>query len=346
MQSPRSDGRDPMHDTVVIVPLRSLRRGKKRLGQALSEEDRANLIERMARTVVTAANGLPVIVVHDDAEVGPWAEELGALPLAGVRPGLNNAVEEGRAHARQLGYRRCIIAHADLPHARDFTPLARARCRARHRHRPPRRSPDPRPDTPGGTMTTDLPVPERALAIAAHPDDIEFECGATLAKWAAAGCEVHHLVCTDGSKGTWDANADTVALVDIRKEEQREAARRLGATGEVWFLDQVDGELTAELAVRREVARVIRMTRPTVVFGHDPWKRWRLHPDPTSCSRTGARDERRITASGEPQRGSRASAPGSRLRRQNAKNPGPEPWVPCRLLRSAQWPIFMPTQGA
>ena len=128
-------------------------------------------------------------------------------------------------------------------------------------------------------MTTDLPVPERALAIAAHPDDIEFECGATLAKWSAAGCEVHHLVCTDGSKGTWDANADTVALVDIRKEEQREAARRLGATGEVWFLDQVDGELTAELAVRREVARVIRMTRPTVVFGHDPWKRWRLHPD-------------------------------------------------------------------
>ncbi len=126
---------------------------------------------------------------------------------------------------------------------------------------------------------TDLPIPERALAIAAHPDDIEFECGATLAKWSAAGCEVHHLVCTDGSKGTWDENADTVALVDIRKEEQREAARRLGATGTVWFLDQVDGELTAELAIRREVARVIRATRPTVVLGHDPWKRWRLHPD-------------------------------------------------------------------
>ncbi len=126
---------------------------------------------------------------------------------------------------------------------------------------------------------TDLPIPERALAIAAHPDDIEFECGATLAKWSAAGCEVHHLVCTDGSKGTWDENADTIALVDIRKEEQREAARRLGATGTVWFLDQVDGELTAELEIRREVARVIRTTRPTVVLGHDPWKRWRLHPD-------------------------------------------------------------------
>lgn len=126
---------------------------------------------------------------------------------------------------------------------------------------------------------TDLPVPERALAVAAHPDDIEFECGATLAKWSAAGCVVDHLICTDGSKGTWDENADTAALVGIRQEEQIEAARRLGATGKVWFLDAVDGELTSDLDRRREVARIIRLARPTVVFGHDPWKRWRLHPD-------------------------------------------------------------------
>lgn len=127
--------------------------------------------------------------------------------------------------------------------------------------------------------TTDLPTPTSALAIAAHPDDIEFECGATLAKWAAAGCVVHHLICTDGSKGTWDENADTVALVDIRMDEQREAARRLGATGTVNFLGAVDGELTADLDMRREVARVIRETTPDIVLGHDPWKRWRLHPD-------------------------------------------------------------------
>lgn len=126
---------------------------------------------------------------------------------------------------------------------------------------------------------TDLPIPRRALAIAAHPDDVEFECGATLAKWSAHGCEVHHLICTDGSKGTWDEHADTVALVGIRQEEQREAALRLGATGEVHFLNEVDGELTAELPIRREVARIIRETRPNVVIGHDPWKRWRLHPD-------------------------------------------------------------------
>lgn len=124
-------------------------------------------------------------------------------------------------------------------------------------------------------------VPHSALAIGAHPDDVEFGCGGTLAKWAAAGCVVHHLVLTDGSKGTWDVNADTAALAATRQREQREAARRLAPStaGEVVFLGQVDGELDSTLALRGEVARVIRMLRPSVVLGHDPWKRYRLHPD-------------------------------------------------------------------
>ena len=128
-------------------------------------------------------------------------------------------------------------------------------------------------------MRTDLPVPERALAIAAHPDDVEFDCGATLAKWSAAGCVVNHLICTDGSKGTWDVDADQAALVARRQVEQAEAARRLGSTGEVVFLDNVDGELDSGLAQRGVVARWIRELRPQVVLGHDPWARWRLHPD-------------------------------------------------------------------
>ncbi len=129
--------------------------------------------------------------------------------------------------------------------------------------------------------TRDLPTPTSALAIGAHPDDVEFGCGGLLAKWAADGCTIHHLVCTDGSKGTWDADADVVALAARRQVEQREAAARLGGAnaGEVRFLGHVDGELDSDLTARGEVALVIRELKPSVVLGHDPWKRYRLHPD-------------------------------------------------------------------
>ncbi|MDG2261607.1 MAG: PIG-L family deacetylase [Actinomycetota bacterium] len=128
-------------------------------------------------------------------------------------------------------------------------------------------------------MNIDLDTPASAMAIVAHPDDAEFQCGSTLAKWAAAGTVVHHLVCTDGSKGTWDPAVDQAHLVATRQTEQREAARRLGATGEVVFLGWPDGELECGLRQRSQVAYWIRKLKPVVVLGHDPWKRYRLHPD-------------------------------------------------------------------
>jgi len=128
-------------------------------------------------------------------------------------------------------------------------------------------------------LTRDLPTPRRALAIAAHPDDVEFGCGGTLAKWAAAGCEIHHVVCTDGSKGSWDPDQDTRDLVAQRQEEQRAASRALGGDGDVVFLGWIDGELESTLRQRERVAYWIRKLEPEVVLGHDPWKRYRLHPD-------------------------------------------------------------------
>lgn len=128
-------------------------------------------------------------------------------------------------------------------------------------------------------FTSNLATPARVLAVGAHPDDVEFGCGATLAKWAADGCEVHVLVCTDGSKGTWDPKADEAELIKVRQAEQRSASKTLGASGEVAFLGWIDGELESGMEQRAQVAEWIRRTKPNVVLGHDPWKRYRLHPD-------------------------------------------------------------------
>lgn len=123
-----------------------------------------------------------------------------------------------------------------------------------------------------------LAVPQRALAIGAHPDDIEFGCGGTLAGWAASGCQVSMVVVTDGSKGSWDPDADPSQLAERRSGEQSAAVEILGAASVTW-LDYVDGELEYSMALRRRIAEQIRLARPDVLLSHDPWQRYQLHPD-------------------------------------------------------------------
>ena len=129
-------------------------------------------------------------------------------------------------------------------------------------------------------MSLDLRRPARALAVGAHPDDVEFGCGGTLAKWAGGGTTIMHVVCTDGAKGSWDPDEPVGQLVATRQDEQRAAARALGGSGDdVVFLGYTDGELQAGIDERRELVRWIRRLQPDVVLGHDPWRRYRLHPD-------------------------------------------------------------------
>lgn len=135
------------------------------------------------------------------------------------------------------------------------------------------------PPVTAPTFTHNLDAPSVVLAIGAHPDDIEFGCGGTLAKWAKTGTVIHYLVCTDGSKGTWNPDADIAALIQDRQREQRAAATTLGATGTVNFLGYVDGELEHSREAIDKIALAIRTVKPTVVLSHDPWKRYRLHPD-------------------------------------------------------------------
>ncbi|HEX2154846.1 MAG TPA: PIG-L deacetylase family protein [Acidimicrobiia bacterium] len=132
---------------------------------------------------------------------------------------------------------------------------------------------DARPPLSGG-----LEVPASALSVGAHPDDAEFGAGGTLARWAAAGCRVTMLVLTDGSKGTWEEDRPVGELIESRRREQEQAASVIGAE-RVVQLDHVDGELESSLALREEVCRWIRTVRPGVVLGHDPWRRYMLHPD-------------------------------------------------------------------
>jgi LmbE family N-acetylglucosaminyl deacetylase len=129
------------------------------------------------------------------------------------------------------------------------------------------------------TVTDDRETPDRVLAISAHPDDSELQAGATLAKWAARGCEVSIVVCTDGSKGSWNPEADLAELIATRRQEQADAAATLGVTGSIGFCGWVDGELDHDRANVRTLAEWIRRLRPTIVMTHDPWKRYRLHPD-------------------------------------------------------------------
>ena len=129
-----------------------------------------------------------------------------------------------------------------------------------------------------GPVERDLPIPASALVIGAHPDDADFACGATLARWASSGSAVHYVVLTDGSKGSWDPSADPTEVASRREAEQSEAARAIGASS-VTFLGYTDGELQPGLTERRRLTAVIRSLRPEVVLGHDPWRRYRLHPD-------------------------------------------------------------------
>lgn len=124
-----------------------------------------------------------------------------------------------------------------------------------------------------------LETPARALTIAAHADDAEFGAGGTLARWASEGCEVSMLIATDGSKGSWDVDQDQEHLIEMRREEARQAADALGVRGELVFLDHVDGELRNSPALQEEIALWVRRLRPEVVLSWDPWRRYMLHPD-------------------------------------------------------------------
>lgn len=112
-------------------------------------------------------------------------------------------------------------------------------------------------------------TPDRVLVVAAHPDDAEFGCGATVAQFVRQGAKAFYLICTNGDKGSDDFGVDPVELAALREREQRAAAEKIGVS-EVVFLPRRDGELIYGIELRGDVVRWIRQWRPAAVFTHDP----------------------------------------------------------------------------
>jgi LmbE family N-acetylglucosaminyl deacetylase len=110
---------------------------------------------------------------------------------------------------------------------------------------------------------------QKILVILAHPDDPEFFCGATLARWARAGHEIHYFLLTCGDKGFDKVDATPDQICSVRRMEQNAAAAIIGVNS-VSFLGLEDGMVVPSIDLRREIVRVIRRVKPDILVTCDP----------------------------------------------------------------------------
>lgn len=139
------------------------------------------------------------------------------------------------------------------------------------------------------TLDVTTPV-ERALVVVAHPDDLDFGAGGTIARWTAEGTDVAYCILTDGDAGGFDPAVPRSDIPAIRRAEQEAAAKAVGVH-EVRFLGYPDGRLTVTYELRRDLSRVIRQVRPQRVLLQSPERNWaRLaasHPDHLAAGEAG-----------------------------------------------------------
>jgi LmbE family N-acetylglucosaminyl deacetylase len=126
---------------------------------------------------------------------------------------------------------------------------------------------------------------QRALIVMAHPDDGEFSCGGSIARWVAEGRDVYYCLVTDGQVGdAGDTEITSERLAQVRQREAQAAADALGVKHPVIFLHYWDSRLQHTLELRRDIARVVRQVRPHSVICQDPTRFWSgqgyiNHPD-------------------------------------------------------------------
>jgi LmbE family N-acetylglucosaminyl deacetylase len=131
---------------------------------------------------------------------------------------------------------------------------------------------------------------ERALVITAHPDDVDFGAAGTIATWTDAGIEVVYCICTDGDAGGSDLDFPRDQIAPLRRAEQTEAAKQVGVH-DLRFLGYPDGNLVANMDLRRDISRVIRQVRPQRAMVSSPERDYerigRSHPDHRAAGAAG-----------------------------------------------------------
>ncbi|MDM8533046.1 PIG-L deacetylase family protein [Anaerolineales bacterium HSG25] len=151
-------------------------------------------------------------------------------------------------------------------------------------------------------MSKETYVPQKAMVIMAHPDDIEFSCAGTVARWIKGGAEIAYVLCTSGDVGIAEPSMTKAKATEIREAEQREAAKVVGVH-EVIYLREPDGMLVNTLDLRKRLVREIRRFRPEVVITGDPTVVWVNdsyinHPDHRAAA--GAALDAVFPAAGQP----------------------------------------------
>ena len=114
--------------------------------------------------------------------------------------------------------------------------------------------------------------PKKVLVITPHPDDADFWCSGTIAKWLGDGATVRYVLCTDGGKGTTDPNISSADLTKLREQEQADAVEALGVQ-ELVLLHHPDGSLEDDDELRMELVRQIRQVQPDVVLCPEPYRK-------------------------------------------------------------------------
>jgi LmbE family N-acetylglucosaminyl deacetylase len=130
-------------------------------------------------------------------------------------------------------------------------------------------------------MSDDAEI-RRVLAIAAHPDDLDFGAAGTIAQWTDAGIDVSYCIVTNGDAGGSDETVSREEMVTIRQAEQTAAAKQVGVS-DVHFLGYPDGLVEPSIRLRKDLARVIRLLRPDRVVCPSPDRNYARmgtsHPD-------------------------------------------------------------------